>query len=61
VSKKEKRGFASLSPARQRELASMGGKAAHAKGTAHTFTFKEAQAAGRLGAKAKRLKRATVH
>ena len=40
------RGFASMDPARQREIASKGGKAAHEKGTAHEFDSKEARAAG---------------
>jgi general stress protein YciG len=44
-----KRGFAGMDPERQAEIASKGGKAAHAKGTAHEFTSKEAQAAGRKG------------
>jgi hypothetical protein len=34
---------------RQREIASLGGRAAHAKGTAHQFTSEEAAAAGRIG------------
>jgi uncharacterized protein len=46
------RGFASMDSTRQREIASMGGKAAHEKGTAHTFTSSEAQEAGRKGGKA---------
>jgi general stress protein YciG len=46
---KKKRGFAQMDPARQREIASRGGKAAHAKGRAHRFTREEAQVAGRLG------------
>jgi hypothetical protein len=53
------RGFASMSAARRREVASMGGKAGHAKGTAHQFTFEEARAAGRKGglARAARIRR----
>jgi hypothetical protein len=47
-----KRGFASMDEARQREIASTGGKAAHAKGTAHQFTSSEAAEAGRRGGKA---------
>ena len=43
------RGFASMDEARQREIASQGGKAAHEKGTAHEFTSEEARAAGRKG------------
>ena len=46
------RGFASMDPARQREIASQGGKAAHEKGTAHEFTSDEARAAGSKGGKA---------
>lgn len=46
---KERRGFASMDRAKQREIASKGGKAAHAKGTAHEFTHEEAVAAGRKG------------
>ena len=43
------RGFASMDPQRQREIASVGGKAAHVKGTAHEFNSDEARAAGRKG------------
>lgn len=43
------RGFASMDPARQREIASKGGRAAHEQGTAHEFTPEEARAAGRKG------------
>lgn len=44
-----KRGFASMDPGKQREIASKGGRAAHAKGTAHEFTSDEARVAGRKG------------
>ncbi len=44
-----KRGFASMDPTKQREIASKGGRAAHAKGTAHEFTSDEARVAGRKG------------
>ena len=44
-----KRGFASMDPAKQKEIASKGGRAAHAKGTAHEFTSDEARVAGRKG------------
>jgi general stress protein YciG len=47
--KKERRGFASMDPTKQRKIASKGGKAAHAKGTAHEWTSAEARAAGRKG------------
>lgn len=46
------RGFASMDPQRQREIASQGGKAAHEKGTAHQFNPQEARAAGSKGGKA---------
>lgn len=42
-----RRGFASMDPQRQREIASAGGRAAHEKGTAHEFTSEEAREAGR--------------
>lgn len=48
------RGFASMDSAKQREIASKGGKAAHEKGTAHEFTSEEAAAAGRKGGQARR-------
>ena len=47
-----KRGFASMDAAKQREIASKGGRAAHAKGTAHEFTSDEARLAGRKGGEA---------
>ena len=50
--KKSTRGFASMSPERQREIARKGGKAAHEKGTAHEFTPEEARIAGRKGGEA---------
>jgi len=43
------RGFASMDRSKQREIASNGGKAAHAKGTAHEFDSSEAREAGRKG------------
>src|ERR1043165_5025761 len=45
---KSNRGFASMDPERQREIASEGGKAAHEKGTAHEFTSEEARRAGSM-------------
>jgi general stress protein YciG len=38
-----------MNPAKQREIASKGGKAAHQKGTAHEWTSEEAREAGRKG------------
>ena len=56
----KRRGFASMDAARQREIASKGGKAAHEKGTAHEFTPEEARAAGRKGGQAAH-SRGTAH
>lgn len=50
---RSKRGFASMDPEQQREIASMGGKAAHEKGTAHEFNSAEAAEAGRKGGQAR--------
>jgi general stress protein YciG len=47
--RKERRGFASMSREKQREIASKGGRAAHQKGTAHEWTSEEARSAGRKG------------
>ncbi len=47
--KKARRGFAAMSAEKQKEIASLGGKAAHAKGTAHEFSPEEARAAGQKG------------
>jgi general stress protein YciG len=43
------RGFASMDPAKRREIASLGGKAVQATGKAHRFNSEEARAAGRKG------------
>lgn len=48
------RGFASMPKAKQREIASKGGKAAHARGTAHEWDTAEAREAGRKGGAASR-------
>ena len=40
------RGFAAMSPEKKKEIASMGGRAAHACGRAHQFSSEEARAAG---------------
>lgn len=47
--RKERRGFASMSAEKQREIASKGGRAAHQKGTAHEWNADEARSAGRKG------------
>jgi general stress protein YciG len=44
-----RRGFASMDREKQREIASMGGRAAHASGNAHEFDSIEAREAGRKG------------
>jgi general stress protein YciG len=46
---KSSRGFGSMTPENRRRIASLGGKAAHAKGLAHQFTSEEARIAGRKG------------
>ena len=46
---KARRGFASMSAEKQKEIASKGGRAAHAKGTAHEWSSGEARDAGRKG------------
>jgi hypothetical protein len=45
-----RRGFASMSEERRKEIASMGGKSAHKIGKAHKFTSKEASIAGKISA-----------
>jgi general stress protein YciG len=55
-----KRGFAGMDREKQRQIASKGGKAAHAKGTAHHFTPEEARVAGRKGGQAAHAK-GTAH
>lgn len=47
------RGFAGMDPTMQREIASEGGRAAHASGHAHEFTSEEARNAGRKGGEAR--------
>ena len=49
---KTRRGFASMDPAKQREIASKGGKAAHQQGVAHRWSREEARVAGRKGGEA---------
>jgi hypothetical protein len=43
-----------MSPEKQREIASKGGRAAHEKGTAHEWSADEARSAGRKGGQASR-------
>ncbi len=47
LQQQSKRGFAKFTAEERKRIASLGGKAAHAKGTAHEFTSEEAAAAGR--------------
>ena len=58
--KKSGRGFAAMDPAKQREIASQGGRAAHAQGKAHEFTEEEAVVAGSKGGKVAQ-ERGTAH
>lgn len=48
----DKRGFASMDDDKQRQIASEGGKAAHASGNAHEFDSEEAREAGKKGGEA---------
>ena len=52
MEEKKKRGFAAMDPKKVAEIASKGGKAAHAAGTAHQFTSEEARTAGQKGGSA---------
>lgn len=60
VTNKKRRGFRAMDPAKQREIASKGGEAAHAAGTAHEFSpevrraRRAARAAARRGRSANR-------
>jgi len=57
---KSPRGFAAMNRDRQREIASIGGRAAHEKGTAHEFTSEEAREAGRKGGQASGVSRSAA-
>lgn len=50
--KKQRRGFGAMDRTKVREIARLGGTAAHRKGTAHRFTQEEARRAGSKGGKA---------
>ena len=54
---KSRRGFGGMDQSVVREIARMGGKAAHSAGTAHEFTSEEARIAGRKGGRASHMKR----
>lgn len=47
--RKSNRGFAAMSPERQKAIASEGGRAAHRQGVAHEWSKDEARQAGRKG------------
>lgn len=47
--KKQRRGFAAMDSAKQKEIASKGGKASHAHGTGHEWNASSAREAGRKG------------
>ena len=61
-SEKKARGFAAMDPNKVKLIASLGGKAAHAAGTAHKFQVgaEEARAAGRKGGVAPHVSRGRV-
>lgn len=54
-----KRGFALLTPEERQAMASQGGRAAHAAGTAHEYTTAEAKEAGRKAGVARRARART--
>ncbi len=45
----KRRGFAAMTPERQREIASLGGRVAHQMGVAHRWDRQQAAEAGRKG------------
>ncbi len=51
TTRKSSHGFASMDVTKRCEIASLGGKAAHAQGTGHEFTSEEGKIAGRKGGK----------
>jgi len=55
--KRRPRGFAAMDPRKVSEIASKGGKAAHAAGTAHQFSSDEARVAGKKGGVAPHVRR----
>lgn len=55
--KRKPRGFAAMDRSKVSEIASKGGKAAHAAGTAHQFTSEEARQAGKKGGTAPHVRR----
>lgn len=55
-----RRGFAAMDRDRVKQIASKGGRAAHAAGTAHQFSSDEARIAGRKGGMAPHVRRGGV-
>jgi uncharacterized protein len=55
-----RRGFAAMDRDRVKQIASKGGRAAHAAGTAHQFNSDEARVAGRKGGMAPHVRRGGV-
>ncbi len=55
-----RRGFAAMDRDRVKQIASKGGRAAHAAGTAHQFSSDEARVAGRKGGMAPHVRRGGV-
>src|SRR6478672_11067022 len=55
-----RRGFAAMDRDRVKQIASKGGRAAHAAGTAHQFNSDEARNAGRKGGMAPHVRRGGV-
>ena len=53
-SSKGRRGFAGMSSEKQREIARMGGQAAHKQGVAHKWNSEEARQAGKKGGQVKK-------
>jgi uncharacterized protein len=57
---RRRRGFAAMDRDRVKEIASKGGRAAHAAGTAHQFSSDEARVAGKKGGMAPHVRRGGV-
>jgi general stress protein YciG len=55
-----RRGFAAMDRDRVKQIASKGGRAAHAAGTAHQFNSDEARVAGKKGGEAPHIRRGGV-
>lgn len=54
MKKTQRKGFAVMTPEQRSRIASLGGKAAHQKGTAHEWDSEAAKAAGRKGGRISR-------